>query len=507
MIVYKQHPRWELGTRASVETCAERARVGGIDPKTVAWAREKLVQAGYPQGVVAQASAMLEAVRRERFYVPDPYDSEFVPDAACTLKGCHGLKFLGEDCDGLLVAFLAAVRAIGIAGAVVGHSYTPDGRITHVLGAVFDGQNWIRCDPSTTQPFGQVSAPTREQWVAVHDGRLLCDQKGMCTNLPRPDAVLRPYADYIGVVSGPASGLVGDPPAQAPVQGITGTPEDQAQMVAEVAGKTAAMRLALGRLQQSHDTFIEQRKVMDLPITDVDIVQGAPSAQATTDTSWTQEQENNYQSVIVAAQQSISYGDEVSSGKRQVARRADNGDIVLLGSAGEPAIVTADDLSQTELLNFPGQTTLQSGTVGIGPYVAVAIVVGAAVYEIVMSTIAYYALHEVCGVIKAHCDATSLRDLQRDFESKIKSGMTPEQAIQAQKDEADIVAKVIKARTDQDKSTPNPVAPFLDTFQTLLWVAAGVGVLYVGGVLVINAMASRRGGGGSELIGLPVYER
>lgn len=194
----RSHPRGEKGTKISLEEASKRASEGRLDPRTRAWSIEKLLEAGYPASKKDQAAALLAALRRERAYVPDPTDAEFMPSAACQLAGCEGLTFLGEDCDGLLIAFLAAAGSIGIEGAVVGHSYEADGQLSHVLAAVYDGRTWHTCDPSTDEPFGQVARPTREKWLSVPGGMVMCDGR-TCNRNQAPDLVRRGDGDFVGV--------------------------------------------------------------------------------------------------------------------------------------------------------------------------------------------------------------------------------------------------------------------------------------------------------------------
>lgn len=97
-----------------------------------------------------------------------------------------------SQCDDLTIAYLsgylAAVESVGARAAVVGHSYSPDRMIGHVLGAVFDKGRWWYADPSIPDmPFGECKKPTRERVYAVPSGEMFCDA-ALCLSgsMPRP---------------------------------------------------------------------------------------------------------------------------------------------------------------------------------------------------------------------------------------------------------------------------------------------------------------------------------
>lgn len=97
-----------------------------------------------------------------------------------------------SQCDDLTIAYLsgylAAVESVGARAAVVGHSYSADRMIGHVLGAVFDKGRWWYADPSLPDmPFGECKKPTRERVYAVPSGEMFCDA-ALCLSgsMPRP---------------------------------------------------------------------------------------------------------------------------------------------------------------------------------------------------------------------------------------------------------------------------------------------------------------------------------
>jgi hypothetical protein len=97
-----------------------------------------------------------------------------------------------SQCDDLTIAYLsgylAAVESVGARAAVVGHSYSADRMIGHVLGAVFDKGRWWYADPSLPDmPFGECKRPTRERVYAVPSGEMFCDA-ALCLSgsMPRP---------------------------------------------------------------------------------------------------------------------------------------------------------------------------------------------------------------------------------------------------------------------------------------------------------------------------------
>ena len=480
----RSHPRGEAGTRISIDEAAKRAGTGRLDPRVRAWAIEKIVQAGNPIGVLDRAKVLLDALRRERIYVEDPTDSDFMPSAACTLVGCEGLMFLGEDCDGLLIAWLAACGSVGIFGAVVGHSYDPKGQLSHVLGAVWDGTSkWYRADPSTKQEFGVVAKPTRERWVSVHDGRVLCDKDNGCdaNKLDAPMSKMRSSSEFVGVVGRPqqGSGLIGDAPSDN-LELIVGTPEEQALMRKQIADGQAQLTFAMNETALEHEKLVVMREYLNRPIIDMDIVQAAYSSEVSPDEVWSQSDEDNYQKSMKTSRLISMYSDQVITGQRPVARRSDNAEIVILGKAGEKYVnVDGSNL----VIGTVGPAPSQSGTVGLVWFEVIAIIAGVAYWALVSYGV-YSIVHELIGSYNQTLQTLQLQEMKKFYSERRAAGDTPEQASAAVNVVTDGVAKIAKANIEAEKGSP--MNKFLETAQSVMWAALGIGAVIALGYGIIQ---------------------
>lgn len=487
----RPHPRGEAGTRISLEEAAKRAAQGRLDPRTRAWAIERIVRAGDPKGVIDRARILLDALRNERIYIEDPTDSDFMPSAACTLVGCHGLTFLGEDCDGLLIAWLAACGSIGIFGAVVGHGYNlKDGQLSHVLGAVWDGTSrWYKADPSTKQPFGTVSEPARERWICVHDGRVLCDQKHGCdaTKVESPMSKMRPYSEFVGVVGGPSTstGTVGEPPPEQ-VQFIPGTTENMPEMLGTIATAQVELKDALHQSALEHEKLIVLREYFNKPIVDMDIVQAGylGDTSISPDDIWSQTEEDNFRKLFRAASLTAKYGDEAVTGKRPVARRTDTNEIVILGQKGEEFVQQQGNDLITGVLNIAPPS--QAGQLGLNPYVIAAIVIAGVATWLLVGYGVYSLAHEGLGTYKQHLQTVQLKEYADLYNKRRSAGDTHEQAQAAVNTVSDAVAKQAKINIEAEEKSP--MNKLFGTLETLMWGVFGIGLVVAGGYALINVV-------------------
>lgn len=95
----RAHPRGETGARTSLDEVVKMIGQGRLNPDVREWAIKKLSEAGNPKGPKARAQALLAAIRREKIWVPDPINAEFMQGAHLTLgNGVKPGKFAGGDC-------------------------------------------------------------------------------------------------------------------------------------------------------------------------------------------------------------------------------------------------------------------------------------------------------------------------------------------------------------------------------------------------------------------------
>lgn len=444
----RQHPRGEAGTRTSLSEVAKRAAEGRIDPKTRAWAMEKVLQAGYPKDNFERASVILSALRKERAYFPDPTDAEFVPSSACQLEGCQGLKFLGEDCDGLLVAFLAGIGSIGIFGAVVGHSYDKTGQLSHVLAGV-QGNNgtWRKGDPTTSQPFGTTSASTREIWIAVHDGRVLCDKTPSCSDkdIEAPMAKMRPFGDFVGVGS-PATGAVSAPPGEGTVterkQPVLREIDTKDALVfqRQLGDRAAKLRQSRYDMRLQHEQLVGWRTYLDKPIEDQIV------ATAYGEKVWSKDDEEYYQIFDTMVSKAIEYGEQAAAGRRPIAWDEANNELVVLGNPDEPK-VDINEKADLAPVNFPGQAK----TFVPASYGAVGFSWQAAALVAVIGLLVYFLADDVCHTLRTNIQANMQKDMAEFFNKRREQGDTPEQATLATQTVAQAIATQAKANADKDE--------------------------------------------------------
>ena len=130
--ILSSHPRGSVGAKRSLDKVVEFIARDRLDPRTRAWAIDKLAKGGNPQNDYDRARVIYNALKR-KIYVPDPFDAEFMQSAVCTLDNCEGVAFHGGDCDDLSISYGSAIESVGIRAAVIGHSYREDKEITHVL--------------------------------------------------------------------------------------------------------------------------------------------------------------------------------------------------------------------------------------------------------------------------------------------------------------------------------------------------------------------------------------
>lgn len=105
--VYRQdQPHGEDGIRFSLKRVCMMIAEGRLHPDVRSWTTKKLAAVGNPKGAKARAKALLEAVRAQSGWVPDPIDAEFMAGAHLTLgDGDKPPYFALGDCfpEGTLV--------------------------------------------------------------------------------------------------------------------------------------------------------------------------------------------------------------------------------------------------------------------------------------------------------------------------------------------------------------------------------------------------------------------
>ena len=161
---YDQSPK---GVGFSLLEVARRIREGKDDLYVKSWAGKVLIAAGKPTSTISQAQAILDAVRKQTMFVPDPVGTEMNAAARYTLCLDDKLCIPASDCDDFAVATGSALMSMGIPVQVVGQSFKgKTDHPTHVIVAADTKLGWKLID--TTHPtfsVGESFPATKEWWV------------------------------------------------------------------------------------------------------------------------------------------------------------------------------------------------------------------------------------------------------------------------------------------------------------------------------------------------------
>jgi hypothetical protein len=163
-VVKGEYPVGVAGVKLSLEQIALKIREGRNDPDVRGWAGDVLLAAGKPQGVHAQAQAILDAFRKQCVYVSDPVGSEYVSSAAATLCLRPGLCVRAFDCDDGVVAVGSALMSIGIPVHVIKQTFGAGDQEHVLLEAQAESGAWLPIDPSTENSVGW-KAPASQEFV------------------------------------------------------------------------------------------------------------------------------------------------------------------------------------------------------------------------------------------------------------------------------------------------------------------------------------------------------
>ena len=457
-VVSRPQPRGRKGIDLSLSEIVKRVENGRKDPKTRAWATETIVRSnlgGFKADKMAQAKAILERLRKDRIYIEDPIDVEFMPSAACTLDGCDGLTFLGEDCDGLVIAYLSAIESVGIEGALVAHSYESHREHTHVLAAVRDESRntWVRCDPSTDDPFGSSSTPTRETFYAIPGGRILADSNGPRNVGSVPSGLSngpsKVNGDFVGV---------GNPQAKPALTGLT----DYAKEL--VTRRITDITIELADSWYDIKFKYTERKLL-CEMIGVPVVSG----------NWNEEQDQYYKDMEKWIPYMINYGYEASKGDRDVFFTEEEGELIL-GKPGEVYV----GIEKDGKFDIRDTSNPPTGTLGISPWLIAGIVIVGVGFKYLMAK-------EACDTVRSYIESSKMKNNQQFIADSIKrltdggmnEGDATEKALELQRELNNSANE--RARIDVDKEKVSPFAKIAETTEKALSV---ITIIAIGGAIV-----------------------
>lgn len=151
------------------------------------WSGEQLVAAKRRGERVTRAEdrarTLLRAVQDKKLWVPDPIGVEHMVAARHTACDDHdegGVCVKIGDCDDLVILLGACFMSVGLYTMVVGHSYSDNKVVGHVLLKVYCNGKWYYADPSPLgngkhMAFGECAPFTREIYYSMPEIRVVCD--------------------------------------------------------------------------------------------------------------------------------------------------------------------------------------------------------------------------------------------------------------------------------------------------------------------------------------------
>ena len=168
------YPLGEAGIQKSLSKILPIIREGRHDPDLRAFAAQALSKAGLDGreyatlDPVKRAQVILDAIRAQTTYSPDPVNTEWIQKPHVTLcleKYCIPMG----DCDDLTAATGAVLASIGISVYAVRQKFGA-GQQEHILIGIIDdsGGKWY-IDPSTRDPVYQISKARSEEWISPMD--------------------------------------------------------------------------------------------------------------------------------------------------------------------------------------------------------------------------------------------------------------------------------------------------------------------------------------------------
>lgn len=158
------------GIPHSIEVVIAGIRTDRNDRDLHRWAIDALAASGCDGrsrtcSVRDQAQILLDALRAQTIYVPDPVGSEYNQASHVTL--CLRDRCIpAEDCDGLLRVLASALLSIGISAYMVVQEFGPDVQPHTLIGILDEAGNEYYADPAnTTSPVYSGSRAMREEWI------------------------------------------------------------------------------------------------------------------------------------------------------------------------------------------------------------------------------------------------------------------------------------------------------------------------------------------------------
>lgn len=206
----RPHPPGKAGIRTSLREVALAMGRGRMDEDVLRWGRNVIererIQRGNRADTPRKRAELLLGEAQAKVWTPDPVGVEFVPAArllACDLATKDKDCFATDDCDGRSGLLGAALLSVGIDVVAVGHSYTSDKVVGHVLAAAWLDGAWHYADPTLYQEgLGTVVDFTHEIVLEPFTGTVLCEGRRCLGSLPNTTRQYIQEGTFVGVSGG-----------------------------------------------------------------------------------------------------------------------------------------------------------------------------------------------------------------------------------------------------------------------------------------------------------------
>lgn len=185
----RPHPPGQDGIRTSLREVALRIGEGRNHEDVLRWTRNVIererLQRAFRADTPRKRAELLLGEVQEKVWTPDPVGTEFMAASrllACDLATRDKDCFATGDCDDKVSLMGAALLSVGIDAVAVGHSYTADKVVSHVLTAGWIDGAWHYADPTLhREPLGTVVDFTHEVVLEPFTGKVLCEGR-RCLN-------------------------------------------------------------------------------------------------------------------------------------------------------------------------------------------------------------------------------------------------------------------------------------------------------------------------------------
>jgi hypothetical protein len=182
--------KW-ICTDDALMLAAQAASAGRLEVSVRNWSVRELINKGKPENDRDRIGILFEAVRESMYFVPNPVGAQWISGADVTTDdGTNKGSLAAGSCIDYAIKLSSSLLSVGIRSALVGQSSRSDKQLDHVAVAAWDGQEWIRLDPSEkSMKIGDARPSTRELWIHLPEMTIASDG-------PSPQNIKMPEAKF-----------------------------------------------------------------------------------------------------------------------------------------------------------------------------------------------------------------------------------------------------------------------------------------------------------------------